>query len=152
MSGYFNVNHTPVDEFGRLLFDEFDESEWILFDNFLLDCIRQYLIHGLVKAESINLEVRRFMSATSHEFYDFVTDNYIPINERFNRTAKYNEFKQQYPDFVKLSERKFHNWIESYCRYIKAEHKTGRNSAERYSYIIPLGSESPADIENEMPF
>ena len=32
-SDYYGPDHTPKDEFGRRLFDDWDEEEWARFDN-----------------------------------------------------------------------------------------------------------------------
>ena len=135
MSSYFSSNHTPADEFNVQLFDDFSEIEWQLFDNFMINCIQTYLREGLVKAQSVNLELRKFTNATSYEFYEFTQDGFLPLNERFSRGEKYLKFKEANPDYFRLSEKRFKAWIDSYCEYIKAEHLWGTSTTGRYSYI-----------------
>jgi hypothetical protein len=38
-SSYFNVRYTPADEFGRQLFDDWDDDEWHVFDNYMIQCL-----------------------------------------------------------------------------------------------------------------
>ncbi|MGI9555741.1 MAG: hypothetical protein ACR2M9_02690, partial [Cyanophyceae cyanobacterium] len=37
---YYSSGYTPYDEFGRLLFGDWDKSEWCMFDNFLVYCLQ----------------------------------------------------------------------------------------------------------------
>ena len=43
---YFNGKHTPLDEYGRLLFDEWNNKDWISFDNYMIDNLQRFLING----------------------------------------------------------------------------------------------------------
>jgi len=42
-SSSFNKNHTPHDEFGHLLFDEWSDEEWSKFDHYMVSCVQYYL-------------------------------------------------------------------------------------------------------------
>jgi hypothetical protein len=44
---FFNGNHTPLDEYGKLLFDEWDSNEWVSFDNYMINNLQKFLINGL---------------------------------------------------------------------------------------------------------
>jgi hypothetical protein len=46
-SNYFSPERTPLDEYGHLLFDDWDKDEWNRFYNFMFYCIRFYLKHGI---------------------------------------------------------------------------------------------------------
>ena len=43
--------------------------------------LQSFLKNGLLKSVSINAEAKRFIQATSKDFYDFVNDNPIKIDE-----------------------------------------------------------------------
>ena len=53
MAGYFNDKNTPEDEFGHLLFSDWNDEEWSKFDNFMLRCVQYYLNNGLVESKTI---------------------------------------------------------------------------------------------------
>lgn len=40
---YYNASHTPEQDFGHKLFDDWDYSQWVLFENFMYECIWLYL-------------------------------------------------------------------------------------------------------------
>ena len=34
-------------EFGKLMFGEWNEDEWCEFDNYMIGCLQEYMMHGL---------------------------------------------------------------------------------------------------------
>lgn len=135
---HFGANHTPLDEFGRMLFDEWDSHEWSRFDNFMIQCLQFYLEFGIVKAEYKNLEQRKFIQETSFEFTEWVQeDNALPSNKRLFKKDKFNEFIESYPDFKKwLTQKRFSNWIELWAKKQGLESKKGQSGSERWVAII----------------
>lgn len=127
LSDYFNAQHTPLMQFGKLLFDEWTDDEWKRFDNYMIQCAQYYLNNGLVSAEFGNIETRKFIKNTSFEFYEWTKDHKVfIINERIAKRDKYNEFLEEYPDFKKwLSQKKFKQWLEAYCLFYGYEYKEG---------------------------
>jgi len=79
---YFSKDHTPEDEFGHLLFDEWDARQWKCFDNYMLQCVQLYLRHGLISYEQVNLAWKKFVQHTSPEFADFVQTFGFEANKR----------------------------------------------------------------------
>lgn len=50
-SDYFGSGKTPLDEYGHLLFDDWDKDEWNRFYNFIFYCIQFYLKNGIKNVE-----------------------------------------------------------------------------------------------------
>ena len=42
ISGHYSPAHTPIDEFGHLMFKDWDKYQWQLFDNFMMECTMWY--------------------------------------------------------------------------------------------------------------
>ena len=128
-SSYFNSQNTPLMKFGRLLFDEWDDKEWSRFDNFMIQCAQYYLNHGLVKSEFGNIETRKFIKNTSFEFYEWTKSHEVfHFNFRHSKRDKYNELLEEYPDLKKwLSQKKFKQWLEEYCRFYEFQYKEGNH-------------------------
>lgn len=122
-SAYFSSKHTPLNEFGRMLFEEWDNEEWTVFYNFMLRCLQLYLINGLVSYDFQNLEIRKFIKETSFEFYEWTNEGSIKLNERFEKNYLYNTFLEDYPDWRKfnLSQKRFWQWVDKYCDYKKID-------------------------------
>lgn len=137
-SSYFNANRTPLQEFKHLLFDEWSESEWLKFDNFMIQCVQFYLSNGLVQHEFKNLELRKFITKTSPEFYEFTNDiEHVPLNFRIYNQKIFEDFTGEYPDFKKfLTRRKFKAWLDLYAKHKGIEIKHDRDSHGIYFELI----------------
>jgi hypothetical protein len=136
-SSHFSAKHTPLNEFGRMLFDEWDAKEWIKFYNYMISCLQFYLKNGLVNFEFHNLETRKFIKETSFEFYEWVNeDDNIKLDERIYKGVLFNAFIEEYPDFKKwLSNKKFWQWVNIYIKSNNFNVNDGRDLVGRYVII-----------------
>jgi len=140
-SAHFSHKHTPLNEFGRMLFDEWDNNEWLKFYNYMIRCIQLYLINGLTEYDFKNLEIRKFIKETSYEFHEWTNDNPIKTNERIDKTLFYSSFLEEYPDYVKykLSQKRFWIWVEKYADLKGLKIVRGQDSmGSRYVELIDL--------------
>lgn len=138
-SSHFSSKHTPLNEFGRMLFDEWDYNEWLKFYNYMLMCIRMYLTNGLISFDYKNLEIRKFIKETSFEFYEWANTETIKEGERLNKNMLFNVFLEEYPDFKKynLSQKRFWSWVDKYATFYKLEINKGQDSiGQRFIQII----------------
>lgn len=139
LSAYFNINHTPYDEFGLMLFDEFCSNEWTRFDNYMIHCSQEYLESGLMNYEYANLKTRKFISDTSFEFFEWVQDNHLPCGERLIKNLKFDTFCGDYPDNKKLlSQKKFARFIDCYGIYLGKKVISGNSQGSRWVQIGEL--------------
>jgi len=151
MSDYFGVNHTPQDQFGNLLYDEWSKKEWNRFDKFMINCLQFYLQNGLVKSKTNNLELRKFINATSQEFYEYtIIDNTIKIGDRIIKKDALESFLEINPDSRKyVTARTFMKWVKKYADYLKLEYVEGNSNGARWFEIINAKGtfENPIKIE-----
>lgn len=99
LSAFFNDKYTPIDFFGHRLFDDWDDNEWARFDMFMIECLKMYLVNGLVEYEPIALPLKKFQVEISIELYRAIAevklDEWIASNEFYNeycqRVKKYTE-------------------------------------------------------------
>ena len=68
---HFNKDHTPLDEFGKHFFADWNDDEWCNFDNYMVYCLSNYLTTGLVKSQFVNLKTRQLSAETSHDFIEW---------------------------------------------------------------------------------
>ncbi|MBO9592760.1 MAG: bifunctional DNA primase/polymerase [Niabella sp.] len=74
-AGYFSPEKTPQDEFGHLLFDDWDNDEWNRFYNFMFFCIRYYLKHGIVDLkQSEKYKLKKLKNQWGEEFMSWFDD------------------------------------------------------------------------------
>jgi hypothetical protein len=138
LSGYFNEANTPLMEFGKLLFDEWDEAEWARFDNYMIQCSQYYLNNGLVKADFDNIETRKFIKNTSFEFYEWTKNHdVIAFEQRMSKNELFNQLIEEYADLKKwLSQKRFKQWLEEYCKYYGYTYSEGNTPLiGRYYHI-----------------
>jgi hypothetical protein len=57
-AGFFGAENTPVHHFGHNLFDDWDITQWGLFYNFMFECCKAYLEHGILETQS-TIKVKR---------------------------------------------------------------------------------------------
>lgn len=120
---FYHKNFTPLDEFKRLLFTDWDTEEWTKFDNYMIQCLKGYLKTGFVIGEFKNMNERKLQAATSIAFYEWVMN---PLNlEDINFDVKvyqhtlWHSFITEFPhyDKMKISPQKFGKWLKEYAYY-----------------------------------
>lgn len=118
ISQYYNKANTPLDEFKKMMFVEWDDLEYLSFDNFIIECCQFYLNNGLIQQELINLPEKRLMAELSAEFSEFIDENLLEPGESITRTAYYNKFKDQYKT-SRIASRTFYGMLIKYCAFHK---------------------------------
>jgi len=152
MSSYFGINHSPLDEFGHMLFDDWNVEEWARFDSFMLYCLQYYLKNGLVKFNFKNLENRKLTNETSLEFLEWANDGHLVYNISVTKSECYHAFCNEYPDLKKwLSQKRFTQWIQKYCEFHKLPYIDGSSNGIRWFRVDKLVNYTEL-IEDENPF
>ena len=79
---HYSKHYTPLDEFNKLMFGDWDDAEWCVFDNYMIGCLQLYMNKGLIRSQFVNLKVRKLSAATSHEFIEWcgLIDGHAPNN------------------------------------------------------------------------
>jgi len=119
-SSYFNSKHTPIDEFGHLLFYKWSEDEWNRFYNYMLECLQLYMTHGLIPAEFDNVETKKFIRNTSSDFYEWTANHdFIRFDVKLSKQEVFKQYVELYPDADrnKLSQKSFKKYLEEYCKH-----------------------------------
>ena len=117
------------DDFGKMMFGDWNDDDWCEFDNYMINCLRFYLAKGLVKSKFVNLKIRQLSAETCHEFIEWVglvdnndRSNMLPVNVRLYKNELYNNFVDEYPDYgargkMTISRTKFYKWLIAYAIY-----------------------------------
>jgi hypothetical protein len=120
---HYSKDFTPEDDFGRLLFSDWDEDEWLRFDNYMISNLRLYLCEGFVKSDFKNLKTRKFIAETDHNFWEWViNDGTIETETKYYKQQLYDMFVSDNPDFgprakMSISMNKFYSWLDAYGLY-----------------------------------
>lgn len=126
---YYRKDFTPLDEFGKLMFGDWNDDDWCEFDNYMVGCLIDYLSTGLVKSKFVNLKIRQLSAETCHEFIEWcgLVDNAdknvaLQTDTRLYKNELYSNFVDEYPDYgprgrMSISRTKFYKWLISYANY-----------------------------------
>ena len=128
LTQYYTKEYTPLVEFGKLMFGEWDDNEWCQFDNFMVRCLQLYLDQGLLKSDFVNLKTRKLSAATCHEFIEWCgviggqENSALKEDSRKYKNDLYLDFIEENPDFapkskMTISRNKFNKWLQSYSQY-----------------------------------
>lgn len=150
MSSYFNHQHTPIDEFKHLLFDDWNDAEWSRFDNYMIQCTQFYLQNGLVKNEFKNLEIRKFIKETSFEFYEWATPENLPLGVRLPKDEIFNLLVRDYSDLSKwLRKKTLTKWLKIYGEFKGYKILEGKSNNNYWiEFEAPKGTwENPIELQ-----
>ena len=126
---YYSKDFTPLDEFGRLMFGDWNDDDWCEFDNYMIGCLKSYLRTGLVKSKFVNLKIRQLSAESSHEFIEWCglvdgteRDVMLQPDVRLYKNELYSNFVEEYPDYgprgrMSISRTKFYKWLIAYAIY-----------------------------------
>lgn len=142
LSRYYTRDRTPLKEFGKLMFGEWNDEEWCQFDNFMIECLQLYLDKGLIKSEFVNLKIRQLAAETCHEFIEWCglvdglnENEKLKVNNKIYKHDLYMDFIDDNPDFapkakMTVSRIRFYKWLHAYNLYKHdCEPEEGRDTA-----------------------
>jgi hypothetical protein len=148
LSQYYTKEFTPLVEFGKHFFAEWDDEEWCQFDNFMIECLQMYLDMGLLKSSFVNLELRRLSAETSHEFLEWCglldgsSNPFLGQGDKLMKNDLYFVFTEDYPDYgpkskMTVSRQKFNKWLVSYSQYkYKCQPLEGRDQGGKWIEFV----------------
>lgn len=140
-ANYFSDRRSPEQEYGHWFFRDWDETEWNLFDNFMILCTMTYMRTGIISPKTINLERRKLMDHTNREFVEWMDDNFrtgsIKAGEWFCHKKLNDDFVTMYNDYrndKRHTQRRFNKWLQNYANlnkqfinYDEDKHRRKRN-------------------------
>lgn len=90
-SNYFSDSHDIRAEFGHIFFDDWDEEEWLRFDNFMVDCVQFFLKHGL-KSYAKNYKRKQLLLSVEPNVIDFY-ETHLLIGKEYNKKDLFQKFQ-----------------------------------------------------------
>ncbi len=151
---HYSSDHTPEHEFKQWFFRDWDTAEWNRFDNFMLSCVLDYLQHGIIMPNMINLEARKLRDETNQEFINFMEDQAIEHEKQYDKKELYNKFLEvgesgeiQNRDMKWLKRKTFAFWLRWWAQYRPEvagykEHRSSGRDYIRYFYNEPVTAEN----------
>jgi hypothetical protein len=152
LAQHYTLKNTPLQEFGHLLFDQWSDSEWMKFYNYMINCLQLYLAEGLVKVEFTNAKLRKFIATTNANFKDWSDELPFQLNIRVDKKAMYEKFVSEYPDNKKIHQRTFTKWIKSFATYKDWDFSDGTTHGFQWFLISDGGIALEPIQEEDAPF
>ena len=133
---YYNKEFTPLDEFGKLLFDGWNADEWNEFDNMMLNCVRYYFIKGILKPVNENLQEKRLVANTNDSFIDFMK-SFDQFSTKIVKIDFHSEFVRE-TNLKTIKSNTLTKWVKKWAEYNKNEYKDIVYNGIRYFEIKKL--------------
>lgn len=96
---FFGPSNTPLDFFGHLMFDDWDNDEWNRFYNLMFFCVSLYLGGGLQQPDQTDkLRRKQVKNNFGEEFLDYWE------NIMGNGHKNWHIFNQEYGGFLKVND------------------------------------------------
>ena len=142
---YYKPDFSPRDEFGHNLYDDWQllekdiqnnwidiNCQWNLFDNFMMWCVQQYLLHGVAKPINKNLSLKKLKNHVPDTFIEWFRIKEYEHAIYHDLGTLCDAFRTIDHDSAKVTNRKISGWIKAYCDYHKWEYftKTANTGAQ----------------------
>lgn len=131
-SDWYNIKHTPFDDFGHTLFSDWEAEQWLLFDNLMAECVQLYMRSrnlqwsksgtGIIAPPTKNLELRQLRQKMGEAFLQWAEIYFEKGNRNRNNRQKrkdmFDNFCSTFPgqkQFVTSSN--FKEKLSYYCKY-----------------------------------
>lgn len=135
---YFSNLHTPEDEFGHKLFDDWDKDEWNRFFNLLFFALKDYLANGVPNMEfSDKMAKKALKNSYGQEFLEWFEEFLGLPEEWVSIESLHNEFLNLYGlDKKEYSRKRFSMAIKYGSELMKIEIEQKRNAVEHNKIAI----------------
>ena len=156
---HYNKGFTPLDEFGKHFFADWDDDDWCMFDNYMVSCLMLYLENGLIKSRFVNLKIRQLSAETSHDFIEWCglvdgnpSNQLLTIGQKLMKQDLYHEFISEYPDYgpkakMTISRTRFYKWLAAYGLHTTGQvPEEGRDPNGRWIRFLPAETQTLLDI------
>jgi hypothetical protein len=142
----------PIEEkHGGLFFGKnWDEDEWNLFFSFMSFCAQEFLKHGLIPAEKVNVEKNRLRQKTNEDFADWVEypgkddeekecikSRFAGDKTEYDTHAEYLKFRNAIygEDDRKFMQRTFTAFLKAFATYKGWEYKKRESNGKTFFWF-----------------
>lgn len=92
LSNYYSSTFTPINEFGKMFFYEWNTTQWNYFDNLMVYAIQSYLSNGVTVASDSNIEEKKLLLETSPEFVEWINEQHLQLGQRYESSEMYETY------------------------------------------------------------
>ncbi|MBW8359596.1 MAG: hypothetical protein K0M63_07325 [Weeksellaceae bacterium] len=137
----YNMENTPIMEFGCRFFDDWDVDMWNVFFNQMFIYCQWYIRCGILTCPSINLKENKLKSETSIDFVEFADCNFVFSEEidtiKKDKTELYEAFRAKYQyESRTLTPVTFKKWLDRYAKARGMEINHSKSNGKIYVEIL----------------
>ncbi|UIR57457.1 hypothetical protein LZQ00_06465 [Sphingobacterium sp. SRCM116780] len=99
----------------RFFTEDWDTSEWNKFFSFMMNCIKFYLIHGLVKTPRLNFKKNAFIQKYGIDMYLYFEQLSFTSTQEYSTKEMYKEYVDD-DKSPEIQQRGFTNALKSYLQ------------------------------------
>lgn len=149
-STWYNPDHTLVDDFHHMFFDDWDEEQWNLFDNLMAECVMYYFRSfencwaregaGAVPPPMKNIELRTLRQEMSEVLYQWAEEYFDPSGSHLNERIKRADLVASFFEYAGgpaghgVTRTNFKGKIQAYCKFKGYDFNIDRPNAEKMYY------------------
>lgn len=149
-STWYNPDHTLVDDFHHMFFDDWDEEQWNLFDNLMAECVMFYFRSfencwaregaGAVPPPMKNIELRTLRQEMSEVLYQWAEEYFDPSGSHLNDRIKRADLVASFFEYAGgpaghgVTRTNFKGKIQAYCKFKGYDFNIDRPNAEKVYY------------------
>lgn len=146
LADYYNEQKTPLKEFGKEFFNDWNEQEWNAFYMFMASCVQTYLKEGVVKMDNQGkLEYKRLVSETSEDFLHFMEEH----KEEFFKQFSLESISKTYAIYSTkpMPSRRMKSWLTLWCKFYGFSLEGKRVNNRRWYFLRENSLHIPASTD-----
>lgn len=159
-SNWYNPEHTPFHDFKHMLFDDWDEEQWTLFDNLMAECVMFYFRSfekswhdegcGAVPPPMRQIELRSLRQEMSESFLQWAEEYYDPSGPHLCERELRSDVFASFVEFAGssghgVSRSNIFKRIQKFCRF-KGYDLNINKPNDRGKYYLDFKKENPNEI------
>jgi len=155
---YYSEKFTPMDEFGRRFFEDWNDKDYNQFYSFFIKSCQLYLNEGLENWNSAAVDLKALNAVEGEDFVEWITDN---VSLWYGRSRQKtmdaivedipNDLRRETPTKTKRS---FKRVVESLGYELRERQEKYGGRSHRCKYLFKEGVEdvSMSDTDEDLPF
>jgi hypothetical protein len=147
---FYGKKLTPYEDFGKQLFDDWTELEYIAFDNYMVYCLQLFLEKGLISQTAKNLKLRKLIAQTSKDFIDWIEEENVTNKVRIPKSDFFQKFINDNQDYNnKIFKRNTLNrWIQKYASYKGYDFEQNSSNGQKWFSVAEPKKQNIKELQN----
>lgn len=125
---FFHKDYKPIQYFKHNLFDDWDDRQWMLFDNFMMFCVAQYIQKGLMSSTNSTLRYKKLINTVPEDVMIWIKE-FIHPGVEYKLTDVVNLIRSVFQEHEKVLHKHIMQWIIDTFKYMNLDinKKTSRD-------------------------